>query len=339
MSSLGPINIKALFVLSFMLAFLPQNDGLIITTVLAGDRKFKTVSFDSWFLKPLTFEKDLPFSTQFRRHKTVRPPKFDIDINIPIKLPMEDDQVYEKPEKPSFSEFFLETKDLTPKYSKPIPAVEPQEPRVYDPPPPKQDISYADSMQNFQVMRPDQPLEGSERNSNPLSNSPKQVQTYGQSSTYHEPMSRSDDKDAPNKSAEQITQQESASYEYKTENGGKDYDDSKYYNQEFVPGGYVNLRLSGPVGGPKMTYRDYDRENWAHQMSQTDKSMPYPILNYHQLQNFYGGLGTFTNGLPNNEVEVTALDKLKSKMVAIGAKLLVKKKIIGKIKLLKKLKE
>lgn len=91
------------------------------------------------------------------------------------------------------------------------------------------------------------------------------------------------------------------------------YQSGGYEQQEFVPGGFINLQLSGPTGGPKATYEDYDKERWAQQLSQAQGAMPYPVLNYHQLQNYYGGLGTFTNGLAEHRyVEHSLLDKFKS---------------------------
>lgn len=318
------ISFQGLTLLVAIIFVLPDlNDGLIITSVIAGDKKFKTISFDSNLIKPITFEDELLFPTQFRRHRTVRAPKFDFDFNIPIRLPLEDEYNYEKPEKPTFRDFFFEA--FGPEYAKssshPSEAGYEKTPQIHSQvykelEAPKKEITYADSNQNFQFALPDQPkrngnrfsIQGTQPNKGPLR---KQERL----------MARSDIKDTTKDSTQDSTMiaQDSKNYDSKAS-----YEYQKY--PEFVPGGYVNFKLSGPEGVPFMTYKDVDRENWAEQVKETDNSMPYPILNYQQLQNFYGGLGTFTNGLPNNNyVEESFLDLIKSGLFHFTDKLKIAK--------------
>lgn len=283
-----------------------KTNSLIITSVIAGDKKFKTISFDSKFMKPLTFEKDLPFPTQFRSHRTIRPPKFDIDINIPIKLPLEDEYIYEKPEKPTFNDIFFETTDVKedPTNSYPRNGHKPMinNGAKYNYPqksstPMESEIINAYSNQRPEYLKPDISSQAIEIKSH---------QTGGQSSE-DKLTARSDGRD--------MVQQANESQETKGQPMVKSYghEKSSYPNEEFVPGGFVNFKLSGPEGGPKMTHQDYNREYWSQQLRATYGSMPFPILNYNQLQNYYGGLGTFTNGLPENQyVEHNLIDQIKS---------------------------
>lgn len=278
-----------------------KHDSLIITSVLAGDKKFKTISFDSKFLKPLTFEKDMP-STEFRRHRTLRPPKFDIDVNIPIKLPLEDEYPQEEYKKPVESNIYFQSDEISePGYEKGN-----YKKKTYD--------EYASSSENRKVVAPPQTSSIVEQGFKLLPILAKSIKIRPTFETGQEPQSnaRSDTKEVL-RGQQQVMMAQESSYgpqnyaQHKSTYGGE------YQQQEFIPGGYVNLQLSGPTGGPKMTYEDYDKEKWAQQLSQTPGAMPYPILNYHQLQNFYGGLGTFTNGLADQRyVETTLLDKIKS---------------------------
>lgn len=306
-----------------ILASIPeQYDCLIITSVLAGDKKFKTISFDTKFLKPLTFEKEMPL-TEFRRHRTLRPPKFDIDINIPIKLPLEDEYAKEEPKKPVESNIFFQTGEIYEPYSK----------KSYS----KKKASYQNELayaagtnQQSQVPLPSEQLEGLNQNSNQqaLFQPNEMVQASTQvgmqrNSAISEASARSDSKEVQQleEAKQEVMAQQSSNVDYSSKN----YPTKQAYNeyqQEFVPGGFVNMQLSGPTGGPKMTYADYDREKWAQTLSQTPGAMPYPILNYQQLQNFYGGLGTFTNGLADNRyVEFGIKDKVKTALNKLANKI------------------
>lgn len=376
-------------------------DCLIITSVIAGNKKFKTVSFDHPWIKPLTFEKDLPFSTEFRRHQTVRAPKFDVDINVPIKLPLEDEYPYEEPKKPVVSDFFLETsehkennydnykqKSNNNYHNKPQYEQQQEQQQQYDSTKETkqyQPMTYADSNTNLQYVK--LPATATINNNNikrqqsitqqsiiPTSSSnnirlqqqqhqvaiagaiPSKISrsddansvqaqafrnhmsilqlqqeqqqsqllpathrqaTFDDNNQYDKLISKSAPQQQSTSNQNNLMAQESANnnYNYPTKN---DYQQQ----QEFVPGGFINLQLSGPTGGPKMTHEDYDRLNWATQMSQTEHAMPFPILNYQQLQNFYGGLGTFTNGLPETRYQETSLlDKLKSSVTHFTDKL------------------
>lgn len=319
MTKLRSVVLKALsFVLMALLLVPERLDSLIITSVLAGDRKFKTISFDTSLIKPLTFEKELKFPTEFRRHRTIRPPKFDIDINIPIKLPLEDEYAYEKPQKPSVSDIFFQTGEIKqPAYNH----VRPPKPYIPHAQPSeiKNDAIYADSIQHPTFIKPYQ----TSLNSKQGSPRPSNAQLAGPQTSRHDKLTARVDPSSEAVKGEPARMQTQESTDYNTVHPSEPeygYGSSKYYPQEFVPGGYVNLKLSGPSGGPKTTYRDHDRENWAVQMSQTDGAMPYPILNYQQLQNFYGGLGTFTNGLPENRVELSLLEQIISKLLTLKSK-------------------
>lgn len=282
-------------ILAFLALWPDYNDCLIITSVLAGDKKFKTISFHTKLLKPLTFEKELP-TTEFRRHRTLRPPKFDIDVNIPIKLPLEDEYAQDVTKKPVTSNIFFETGEIVEPYGKKQQSY-PNEP------------AYAASSNQLQQST-------SELNTSPIGYAKnvaginRQAPKQSPSTNSQSMLARSDVKEPQQQERSQqemMTQESYANSGYaKPQNYGE-------YQQDFVPGGFVNLQLSGPTGGPKMTYADYDREKWAQQLSQAAGAMPYPILNYQQLQNFYGGLGTFTNGLAENRyMSHSILDKLKS---------------------------
>lgn len=311
-------------------------EGLIITSVIAGNKKFKTVSFDSKFLKPLTFEKDLP-STEFRRHRTIRPPKFDIDVNIPIKLPIEDEYPQPEYKKPVESNIFFQTGDINePNYGasnkyKSNPTKSEKYPTYKD--------EYASASNNNEQRDTNEAIAPSAlvaegikgllpALAKSISFKPK-FETVSNiqaaSGAARRSIGRSDIKEpqvaAMNQQQPmmQLNQQQVADLNQAASYSGARYGNHDNYEQnnepEFVPGGFVNLQLSGPTGGPKMTYEDFDREKWAQQLSQTPGSMPYPILNYHQLQNYYGGLGTFTNGLAEHRyIEHSLLDKVKSSL-------------------------
>lgn len=282
-------------VLSMLIEF---HDCLIITSVLAGDKKFKTISFHHKWLKPLTFEKEMPL-TEFRRHRTLRPPKFDIDINIPIKLPLEEEYPQEEYKKPVTSDVSFKTYEIKePSYSYSVKS---------EPAPPKDLYSASTNTMNYAAVQ--NPQKRALPETGKVSNTVGQAQQSTSNS-------RSDN------DVQQNLQVDSSNVYRSSKGYNNNYQYGNYQTPEFIPGGFVNLQLSGPTGGPKMTYEDYDREKWAQQLSQTPGAMPYPILNYQQLQNFYGGLGTFTNGLPENRYEHTSLlDILKSKVDLISQKL------------------
>lgn len=295
--------VKLLLVqLGAFLAIWPNlSQCLIITSVIAGDKKFKTISFDSKFIKPLMFESELP-TTEFRRHRTLRPPKFDIDVNIPIKLPLEDayanqDDSYHK--KPVVSDIALETGEIVDKpnryysgqsYRAPTKPYYPTSKIQF-----KESLEHAASQES--PTRQLAPTPSSPMSNQQSKSSPATGPMHAQRRMEPPAAPTSQQPDLRRNSYAQPQQQQ---YGYPQQ------------QPEFVPGGFVNLQLSGPTGGPKMTYEDFDREKWAQQLSQTAGAMPFPILNYHQLQNFYGGLGTFTNGLAENRYTyVGPLEKLK----------------------------
>ena len=291
-------------------------DGLIITSVLAGDKKFKTISFDSKFLKPLTFQKDIP-STEFRRHRTVRPPKFDIDVNIPIKLPLEEEYPQEEYSKrPVESNIFFQTGELDEgatngnryassgrktqtTYRDEVAAA--SDLSVSSQPAPK---SSSLLEQGFKLL----PMLAKSIKFQP---SFEVSRTQARQADLAAPLARSDVREQQQQQPVDRMQSQESRYQ-------------AHYQQsepDFIPGGFVNLQLSGPQGGPKMTYEDYDRERWAQQLSRTPGAMPYPILNYHQLQNFYGGLGTFTNGLADQRYNDAGLAKtIKSHLNKLASK-------------------
>lgn len=289
--------------LLIMLASLPeQHDCLIITSVLAGDKKFKTISFDTKFLKPLTFEKEMPL-TEFRRHRTLRPPKFDIDVNIPIKLPLEDEYPQEEKIKPVVNNFFFQTGEIKEPYYQKKPKSYPTMKETY-----QNELAYASTSNEPSLKAPRDRLRPT-TNQNPPTDGQQVIEESNKRSDVKEPQ------EAPQQAM--IAQESSGRGHYAQP--GQNYGD---YQPEFVPGGFVNLQLSGPTGGPKMTYQDYDREKWAQQLSQAPGAMPYPILNYQQLQNYYGGLGTFTNGLAENRyMHAGLLEKLKSVLTHFSDKL------------------
>lgn len=301
-----------LHLLVIYLAIIPRlSDGLIITSVLAGDKKFKTISFDSKFLKPLTFESDLPFPSEFRRHRTMRPPKFDIDINVPIRLPLEEEYPQEEYKKPVESDVFFQSGDIhEPSYGKKEGNTNYQS-KGYPPKPTTYRDEYATASTNEKSTKVPA-SESKELGLLPaLARSIKfrpQI-TIGDSAEQRQSNARSDANDVFAQGGRQtplVGQESYQNYAQQPANYGEN-------DPDFIPGGFVNLKLSGPSGGPKMTYEDQDREKWAQTLSQTAGAMPVPILNYHQLQNFYGGLGTFTNGLPDNRyVETSLKEKLLS---------------------------
>lgn len=332
--------VKVVLIHSLMLlASWPMvSDSLIITSVIAGDKKFKTISFDTKLLKPLTFEKELP-NTEFRRHRTLRPPKFDIDVNIPIKLPLEEEYPKEEKKKPVTSNLFFQTDDIIePSYGK----TKRKYPKKTEYPEPQKKVTYKDEAYAASNVQPSVVIPQAQLSSarNPIVSYPivmrrpvqqAQQAIYQPEAAAFQPIprnARSDEREQP-ASAQPQPQQQQIQQEVMTQSASNQGYQSKnygYQNQdygpEFVPGGFINLQLSGPTGGPKMTYEDYDREKWAQQLSQTAGAMPYPILNYHQLQNFYGGLGTFTNGLAESRyVQTSLLDKLKSHFNHLTSKL------------------
>lgn len=300
----------SLVCLLMLLTFLPeQYEGLIITSVIAGDKKFKTISFDTKFLKPLKFEKEMPL-TEFRRHRTMRPPKFDIDVNIPIKLPLEDEYPQEEKRKPVVSNIFFQTSEIK----------EPYYPKKYEA---KNEMyqnepAYAASS-NDQLYRATPEIRMSEGTE---TKALKPLLPTSNHRAVQETNKRSDVKEPQESQPKDMMIQESSGANYY--GGGYNQPAPSYgdYQPDFIPGGFVNLQLSGPTGGPKMTYHDYDREKWAQQLSQAPGAMPYPILNYQQLQNYYGGLGTFTNGLvERGYTHEGLLEKFKSILSHFTSKL------------------
>lgn len=77
------------FVRAFLLLVLVETAfSLIITSVLAGRRKFKTFSFD-YLLPPIVIEKPNKLQMSYNGHWTLRKPNFRIKFNMPIKLPLQ----------------------------------------------------------------------------------------------------------------------------------------------------------------------------------------------------------------------------------------------------------
>lgn len=346
LSTMSELRVFAIRLIALVACLPDLGDSLIITSVLAGDKKFKTISFDHKWLKPLTFEKEMP-NTEFRRHRTVRPPKFDIDVNIPIKLPLEDEYPHEEYKKPVESNIFFQTGELNePSYggAKTYGGSGQQK---------YSQNSYSDeyaaasdnqaqsatginlnmkdgfkgllpSLMKSIKFRPQIVTGDQARADVPQSNARSDFRDALQSTAGDNAISQQPFNQMP--MAMPMIAQESIQVQERNyapphayQSKGGNYANS--YDPEFIPGGFVNLKLSGPTGGPKMTYEDFDKERWAQQLSQTAGAMPYPILNYHQLQNFYGGLGTFTNGLAEHRyVETGLLDKFKSGLNHITSK-------------------
>lgn len=357
------LNVILVQILAIITILPKQDDCLIITSVLAGDKKFKTISFDSKFLKPLKFEKEMP-STEFRRHRTVRPPKFDIDLNIPISLPLEDEYPQEEYKKPVENNIFFQTSEINePSYDNKKPKNHKSKPKHYQP---KKPMTYRDEMysaasqsqiknlQHQQQQISSQPTEqfrslqpefddakvrrrvsivgepfNQQQQQLPLQQQQQSHQPFYQGYKSERIETRSDVRENLQQPQSEVLQVDSSKRSYAPQqypSAGKAYKPAhNNYEQppEFIPGGYINLNLKGPTGGPTMQYEDYDREKWAQQLSQTAGAMPYPILNYHQLQNYYGGLGTFTNGLADNRYEsdllldklVSGINQMKNKLI------------------------
>lgn len=76
---LGPIAVTVLL--------LHLTESMIITSVLAGPKKYKTVSFD--FLPiPLSYSVPNKFQFAYRGHYTFARPHFDVNMAMPVTLPM-----------------------------------------------------------------------------------------------------------------------------------------------------------------------------------------------------------------------------------------------------------
>jgi hypothetical protein len=75
--------------LMFDLLLLPVVQSLIFSTIYAGPRKYKTISFEKWYLKPIAYSKRRKFAINFHKQKLLRRPKFKFNVNIPVELPVE----------------------------------------------------------------------------------------------------------------------------------------------------------------------------------------------------------------------------------------------------------
>lgn len=62
--------------------------SMIITSVYAGRKKFKTYSFD-YLLPPIVIEKPNKLQMSYNGHWTLKKPNFRIKFNMPIKLPLQ----------------------------------------------------------------------------------------------------------------------------------------------------------------------------------------------------------------------------------------------------------
>ncbi|XP_074603745.1 uncharacterized protein LOC141857188 [Brevipalpus obovatus] len=62
--------------------------SMIITSVYAGRKKFKTFSFD-YLLPPIVIEKPNKLQMSYNGHWTLKKPNFRIKFNMPIKLPLQ----------------------------------------------------------------------------------------------------------------------------------------------------------------------------------------------------------------------------------------------------------
>ena len=68
-------------------SFIEPSYEMIITSVFAGPKKYKTVSFD--FLPiPLTYSVPNKFQFAYRGHYTFRRPNFNVNMAVPVTLPM-----------------------------------------------------------------------------------------------------------------------------------------------------------------------------------------------------------------------------------------------------------
>lgn len=76
-----------LFRVFILLVLIETALSLIITSVYAGRKKFKTYSFD-YLLPPIVIEKPHKLQMSYNGHWSMRKPNFKIKFNMPIKLPL-----------------------------------------------------------------------------------------------------------------------------------------------------------------------------------------------------------------------------------------------------------
>lgn len=73
--------------LFFSFVIIPATSALIITSVLAGKKKYKSYSFDTPLIPPLVKVEKNPFHMTFRTSRTMRMPEFKIEGELPLKAP------------------------------------------------------------------------------------------------------------------------------------------------------------------------------------------------------------------------------------------------------------
>ncbi|CAG2173961.1 unnamed protein product, partial [Oppiella nova] len=73
--------------LCLLIVFVPTVTSLIISSVYAGKKKFKTISFGHPFLPAIVKVQPNKFHLTFRQNKYLRTPQFKIEGTIPLKAP------------------------------------------------------------------------------------------------------------------------------------------------------------------------------------------------------------------------------------------------------------
>lgn len=81
------MNISHLYQLLIFTIFLQSTCSIIITSVYAGRKKFKTFSFD-FLLPPIVLEKANKLGFSFNGHWRLQKPNFKIKFNMPLKFPI-----------------------------------------------------------------------------------------------------------------------------------------------------------------------------------------------------------------------------------------------------------
>ena len=72
---------------TMVLVAIPIANSLIITSVMAGDKKYKSYSFESKFIPPFVKVEPNKFHMAFHKTKNLRMPEFQIEGNLPLRIP------------------------------------------------------------------------------------------------------------------------------------------------------------------------------------------------------------------------------------------------------------
>lgn len=81
------MNPNSYYCFTIVLVAIPIVNSLIITSVMAGDKKYKSYSFESKFIPPFVKVEPNKLHMTFHKTKNLRMPEFQIEGNLPLRIP------------------------------------------------------------------------------------------------------------------------------------------------------------------------------------------------------------------------------------------------------------